>query len=94
MGKQQNSKRSRQHRKQAIGAGLYANTGHPSHLSDWRRTAQYHSVLSERIEGGDTMENRCPRCKEKVEDKDNFCPKCGEQMKESVQEENSLLEEG
>ena len=96
MGKQQSSKRARQHRKEAKSAGLYANIGHPSHCNNWQRTAQHHNILSEKVEGGDYMETLCPRCKTKVEEKDNFCPKCGENLVEEkeVKSESTLLEEG
>lgn len=34
----QASKKSRLHKKQSRTAGLYVNTAHPAHSSDWRRS--------------------------------------------------------
>ena len=99
--KQQKSKRARQHRQEAIGAGIYAGTGHPSHCTDWQRTAQNHSYFSKMIDeglnmkGGVDMDKICPRCKSNVNESDNFCGKCGESLveNEETSNESTLLEE-
>lgn len=50
----QQSKKSRHHKKQAKEAGIYVNTSHPSHLSDWRRSTNSIVIKMDQHGNGNT----------------------------------------